>query len=128
MKNKVSSKNTNPTHVTRGGEFNLTSKLRLQDFLPWEDTAKSIKYLINKHPIQLWNRIHKKNSDVSLVRTAYAKLKINVAKINPALVEEVNKQHENHKALRKIKIEITNGILGGKNSRFKKVSSVKVTK
>ena len=118
VKNKPTSKNNNrnPTHVLHGGEFNLTSKLRLQDYIKWEETARSIQYLINKHPIQLWNRIHKKNSDISLVRTAYAKLKMKVAIINPSLVEKVNKQHEHHKALRKLKKEIAHGTISGKKN------------
>ena len=81
--------------------------------------------LIKSYPIALWNMIHQVNSKVSLVRTAYAKLK---TKIDPSLIEEVKKKHEKRKAVRQLKREIANGFINAKNSRFKKISSVKVVK
>ena len=54
----------------------------------------------------LWNNIHKKDSKISLVRTAYYKLKNAVRQIAPEKVIVVDKLHELHKSKRKLMKEI----------------------
>lgn len=122
-------KNINPRYLCKRDDNTVTSKLRLQDAIKWhhkgEERVDRIYDLIKSYPIALWNMIHQVNSKVSLVRTAYAKLK---TKIDPSLIEEVKKKHEKRKAVRQLKREIANGFINAKNSRFKKISSVKVVK
>ena len=111
------------------GEFNVTSKLRLQDYLKWNPNARSIHFLIQNHPTELWNIIHGKTNfyrKVSLVRPAYAALKTKVLQIEPSLVEEVENKRKKLKALQRLKKELTNGKSVNHLGRFKKISSQKV--
>ena len=100
----------------------MSSKRRGQDTIVVDGQHKVISTLIEKNPIELWNIIHTKGSKTSLVRVAYAKLKEAVVKIDPTLVEKVNKEHEQYKAKRKIAIELKNGTLGTSKSHFGKVN------
>jgi len=63
----------------------------------------------------LWNTIHKKDSKISLVRTAYSQLKNTVRVIAPEKVIVVEKLHELHKSRRKLIKEI--------NQEMQKVNS-----
>ena len=54
----------------------------------------------------MWNTIHKKDSKISLVRTAYSQLKNTVRVIAPEKVIVVEKLHELHKSKRKLIKEI----------------------
>lgn len=103
-------------------------KLTLSDVIPTDKKKRTIKELIGKSPIYLWRLIHTKHSKVSLVRNAYALLKKEVAKKNPKLVEKADKEHELNKIKKIAYKEQRNGIFGGENSRFKKISSKKIIK
>ena len=54
----------------------------------------------------MWNTIHKKDSKISLVRTAYSQLKNTVRVIAPEKVIVVDKLHELYKSRRKLIKEI----------------------
>ena len=106
----------------------LSDKYKLSDVIPFDKKKRTIEELINKSPLYLWRIIHTKNSNVSLVRNAYALLKIEVGKKWPKLVEKANKEHQLNKVKKIAYKEQRNGTFGGENSRFKKISSVKVIK
>ena len=78
--------------------------------------------------MHLWKLIHNKHSKVSLVRDAYAKLKVRIRGINPELVDEVEKKHRYHKANKRLRKELREGKLGEEGSSFKKISSRKIIK
>ena len=106
----------------------LSRKYRLTDVLLTDKKRRTIQQLIDKSPMYLWNKIHSKHSNVSLVRDAYAKLKAKVAIKRPDLVKQVEKDFEAYKAKKRLLKEIRNGSLGTSNSRFKKISSKLVSK
>lgn len=102
---------------------NLSDKYRLNDIVYFDKRLPTIEYLIDNDPSYLWRLIHKKHSNVSLVRDAYSKLKARIHKINPKLVEEVEKKHRYHKANKKLRKELREGTLGKEGSKFKKIAS-----
>lgn len=104
----------------------LSDKLKLSDVIPTDKKKRTIQELIKKSPLYLWRKIHIKHSRVSLVRNAYALLKIEVKKIKPKWVEKVNKEHQLNKLKKIAYKEQRYGTLGDKNSRFKKIASRKV--
>ncbi|MBT8252542.1 MAG: hypothetical protein KJN68_01110 [Bacteroidia bacterium] len=106
----------------------LSKKYRLTDVLLTDKKRRTIQQLIDKSPMYLWNKIHAKHSNVSLVRVAYAKLKAKVAIKRPDLVKKTEKEFEAYKAKKRLLKEQRNGTLGSSNSRFKKVSSKLVNK
>lgn len=121
----------NPFHAPINSEIHVTTRLRLQDSLLWGPKRRKIRYLIENHPKELWDLVHPKkginrNLKVRLVRDAYALLKLQMKKIDPQSVETVNRQHEHHKTMRKLKKEISNGDFGTSDSRFTKIASRKV--
>ena len=86
--------------------FNLSSKLRLCDAVSIGDYCCRVSTFIEKHPLLLWNTIHKKDSKISLVSTAYGQLKDAIRAIAPERVIVVKKLHELHKSKRKLIKEI----------------------
>lgn len=86
--------------------FNISSKLRECDAVSIGDYRGRVSTFIKNHPILLWNTIHKKNSKISLVRTAYSQLKNTVRVIAPEKVIVVDKLHELYKSKRKLIKEI----------------------
>lgn len=86
--------------------FNISSKLRECDAVSIGDFKGRVSTFIKNHPILLWNTIHKKDSKISLVRTAYSQLKNTVRVIAPEKVIVVDKLHELHKSKRKLIKEI----------------------
>ena len=86
--------------------FNITSKLRECDAVTIGDYRGRVSTFIENHPLLLWNNIHKKDSKISLVRTAYNQLKNTVKAIAPEKVIFVDKLHELHKSRRKLIKEI----------------------
>lgn len=106
----------------------LSDKYRLNDILYFDKQLPTIDHLIEKDPMYLWNLIHQKHSNISLVRNAYAKLKIIITRINPKLVEDVEKKHNHHKAYKRLRKELRDGVLSKDGSRFKKITSRKVIK
>ena len=86
--------------------FNISSKLRECDAVSIGDYRGRVSTFIKNHPILLWNTIHKKDSKISLVRTAYSQLKNTVREIAPEKVIVVEKLHELHKSKRKLIKEI----------------------
>ena len=97
-------KNKSRTKVTE--VFNISSKLRECDAVSIGDYRGRVSTFIENHPILLWNTIHKKDSKISLVRTAYYQLKNTVRIIAPEKVILVDKLHELHKSKRKLMKEI----------------------
>ena len=91
-------KNKSRTKVT--DVFNITSKLRECDAVSIGDYRGRVSTFIENHPLLLWNTIHKKDSKISLVRTAYSQLKNTVRIIEPEKVILVDKLHELHKSKR----------------------------
>ena len=106
-------KNKSRTKVTE--VFNISSKLRECDAVSIGDYRGRVSTFIKKHPILLWNTIHKKDSKISLVRTAYSQLKNTVRVIAPEKVIVIEKLHEFHKSRRKLIKEI--------NQEMQKVNS-----
>ena len=104
----------------------LSDKYKLNDILSFDKERRSIQQLITNNPLYLWELIHTKHSNVSLVRDAYAKLKARIARINPRLVEEVEKKHRYHKASKRLRKELREGKLGNEGSSFKKIASRKI--
>jgi hypothetical protein len=104
------------------GHICLTSKLRGQDAVCVKNETKKVDLFIQSNPLDLWNAIHTTGSNISLVRTTYDLLKKAVEKINPTLVEKVNKEHDSHKARRKLSKEMNTGALGTSKSSFKKLN------
>lgn len=104
----------------------LSDKYRLNDVLRTDKKRRTIKHLIDKSPLYLWHKIHSKHSDVSLVRNAYALLKVAVAKKRPDLVERAEQQHLHHKTKKLLRKELQNCTAGLPGSRFKKIASRKV--
>ena len=98
------SKHKSRTKVT--DVFNISSKLRECDAVSIGDYRGRVSTFIENHPLLLWNNIHKKDSKISLVRTAYYKLKNAVRQIAPEKVIVVDKLHELHKSKRKLMKEI----------------------
>ena len=86
--------------------FNISSKLRECDAVSIGDYRGRVSTFIKNHPILLWNTIHKKDSKISLVRTAYSQLKNTVRVIAPNKVIVVEKLHELHKSKGKLMKEI----------------------
>ena len=104
----------------------LSKKYRLTDVLLTDKKWRTIQQLIDKSPMYLWNKIHAKHSNVSLVRDAYAKLKAKVAIKRPDLVKQAKKDFEAYKAKKRLLKELRNGTAGLSGSRFKKIASRKV--
>ena len=98
------SKHKSRTKVT--DIFNISSKLRECDAVLIGDYRGRVSTFIENHPLLLWNNIHKKDSKISLVRTAYCNLKNAVRQIAPEKVIVVDKLHELHKSKRKLMKEI----------------------
>ena len=98
------SKHKSRTKVT--DVFNISSKLRECDAVLIGDYRGRVSTFIENHPLLLWNNIHKKDSKISLVRTAYSQLKNTVRVIAPEKVIVVEKLHELHKSRRKLIKEI----------------------
>ena len=98
------SKHKSRTKVT--DVFNISSKLRECDAVSIGDYRGRVSTFIENHPLLLWNNIHKKDSKISLVRTAYFQLKDAVRVIEPEKVIVVEKLHELHKSRRKLIKEI----------------------
>ena len=97
-------KNKSRSKVTE--VFNISSKLRGCDAVSVGDYRGRVSAFIKNHPILLWDTIHKKYSNISLVRTAYNQLKNTVKIIAPEKVILVEKLHELHKSRRKLIKEI----------------------
>lgn len=86
--------------------FNISSKLRECDAVSIGDYRGRVSTFIKNNPLLLWNTIHKKDSKISLVRTAYSQLKNTVRAIAPEKVIVVDKLHELYKSRRKLIKEI----------------------
>ena len=106
----------------------LSDKCRLNDIIYSDKRLPTIEYLIDNDPLHLWKLIHTKHSKVSLVRDAYAKLKVRIHGINPKLVEQVEKKHRYHKSNKRLREELREGKLGKEGSSFKMIASRKIIK
>ena len=95
--------------------FNISSKLRECDAVTVNGIRGRVESLTKSNPLELWDAIHVKESKVSLVRTAYFKLKKTVFDIDPKRVMLTEKLHELHKSRRKLIKEI--------NQELQKVNS-----
>ena len=106
----------------------LSDKCRLNDIIYSDKRLPTIEYLIDNDPLHLWKLIHTKHSKVSLVRDAYAKLKVRIHGINPKLVEQVEKKHRYNKSNKRLRKELREGKLGKEGSGFKMIASRKIIK
>ena len=106
----------------------LSDKCRLNDIIYSDKRLPTIEYLTDNVPLHLQKLIHTKHSKVSLVRDAYAKLKVRIHGINPKLVEQVEKKHRYHKANKRLRIELREGKLSKEGSSFKMIASRKIIK
>lgn len=114
------------TNVPRKGSITVSSKRRLRDTILWKNDYVRVEYMIDNHPLVLWDMIHERKEGqmkVSLVRPAYAILKSRVEQLNPVMVEKVKRQFHNHKIKRKLLKDIANGTIGTSKSRFKRLNS-----
>ena len=100
----IMGKNNTRTKVTK--VFNISSKLRECDPISIGDYRGRVSTFIKNNPLLLWDTIHKKDSKISLVRTAYSQLKNTVRAIAPEKVIVVDKLHELYKSRRKLIKEI----------------------
>ena len=98
-------KNKSKTKVTE--VFNISSKLRECDAVTVNGIRGRVESLTKSNPLELWDAIHSKGSKISLVRTAYFKLKKAVFVIDPERVMLTKKLHELHKSKRKLIKEIS---------------------
>ena len=87
--------------------FNITSKLRCGDAVCIDGVCEKVSLLIETAPLKLWDAIHKKGSNISLVRPTYYKLKQAVIDIDADRVINIEKKHKAHKAKRKLAKLIT---------------------
>lgn len=101
-------------------DLNVSKKLRESDSVFIGGSYKKIFSLIELDPIGLWNHIHTRGNKTSLVRTAYAKLKMAVSKIDPSLIEANSKKLSFLLAKKRLNKEANNGILGSPESKFHK--------
>lgn len=101
-------------------EFCITKKLREQDAFTINGISKNIGYFIKNSPQELWDKIHTRGSKLSLVRPAYAHLKEAINKINPKLLEKIEKDRELYKIKLRVINENKQGILGTPESKFRK--------
>jgi hypothetical protein len=104
----------------------LSKKRMITNSIEINDKHYNVGVLIKEDPLLLWNAIHKKGSGLSLVRTAYHTLKSTILKIDPKLVEDIEKKKaeiENmahHKKTKKELLEaIKNNEIGNTGCRFK---------
>jgi hypothetical protein len=104
------------------GSLCVTSKLRETDSYNLMGTIASISKHIQERKLELWNEIHSKGSKLSLVRPAYAKLKSEMKKDYPDLVEANFQKFLQHVTLRKAAKEKNDDIFGTSKSSFKKLS------
>jgi hypothetical protein len=114
-------------------EFNISSKKRSVDPVCINGVYYRVSTLITENPLLLWRAIHTKKTSanqhgISLVRTAYAKLKQAVASINLDLVlaleAEFVKKKESRKKyalVNRLRRDIESGRINTVNSRFKKL-------
>ena len=114
-------------------EFNISSKRRLVDSVCIKGDYYRVSTLIAENPLLLWRTIHTKKTSanqhgISLVRTAYAKLKQAVASINLDLVLAVEAEFVKKKESRKqyalvnrLRRDIESGRINTVNSKFKRL-------
>ena len=86
--------------------FNISNKLRESDAVTINGIRGRVESITKNNPLELWDAIHSKESKISLVRTAYFKLKKAVLIIDPERVIVVEKIHELHKTKKKLIKEI----------------------
>lgn len=106
---------------------NTVSKKRMiTNSIKIDKNHYNVGVLIKEDPLFLWNAIHKKGSGLSLVRTAYHTLKSTILKINPKLVEDVEKKKAeieirayNKKTKKELLEAIKNNEIGNTGCRFK---------
>jgi hypothetical protein len=104
----------------------LSTKYRLTDIVLSDKKRRTIQQLIDRSPLYLWNMIHSKHSNFSLVRNAYAMLKARVRAMRPDLVERAEKDYQQHKTKKMLRKALKEGTAGLPCSRFKKIASRKV--
>ena len=116
------------SHVHRNSEITVSPKRRLTDTVIWKGNHIRVNTMIKKFPLELWKMLHnrqKGQKSYSLVPAAYAVLKNRINELKPELVEKVNEQRNHHKAVRRLKKEISTGHFGTSKGRFKKIGANK---
>ena len=87
------------SHVPGNSIMPVYKKLRLKDIIKWKGSYVRIDSMINNHPLDLWNMVYnkeKRQNSISLDARAHRALKIQVTKLKPKLIEDLNnqKKHE----------------------------------
>ena len=100
----IMSKHKSRTKVT--DIFNISPKLRECDAVTINGICGRIETLTKSYPLELWDAIHSKGSKISLVTTAYFKLKKAVFVIAPEKVVVAEKLRKLHKSKKKLMKEI----------------------
>jgi len=93
------------THVPEKSVITVYKKLRLKDILKWKNRYVRVDFMIDNHPLELWNMIYnrvKGQDRISLENRAYKSLKNEVNKLKPEWVEEVNRKRQMIKTKRKL--------------------------
>jgi hypothetical protein len=116
-------------HVPGNSIMPVYKKLRLNDIIKWKDSYVRIDSMIDNHPLDLWNMVYnkeKRQNSISLDARAHRALKIQVTKLKPELIEDLNNKKKQHRDLKNLKQKLKNGKDVSQVGRFKKIGSRKV--
>lgn len=103
--------------------ISLSRKLRDMDNALINGEYTRVSTLIENDPMKLWNAIHRKGSEISLVRTTYHRLKTRIKEIAPDVVKSCEEKFRKYQAQRKFAKEKNDNILGTQKSKFQRISS-----
>ncbi len=117
------------SHVPENSVMPVSKKLRLNDIFKWKDRYVRVDFMIDNHPLDLWNMIYNKEkgqNSISLEERAYRSLRSQVTKLKPELIEDLNNKKKQHRDLKNLKRKLKNGKNVYQVGRFKKIGSRKV--
>lgn len=117
------------SHVPGNSIMPVYKKLRLKDIIKWKGSYVRIDSMIDNHPLDLWNMVYnkeKRQNSISLDARAHRALKIQVTKLKPELIEDLNNKKKQHRDLKNLKQKLKNGKDVSQVGRFKKIGSRKV--
>ena len=101
--------------------IHLSHKLRDQDAACINGKCIRVSKLIKNDPLLLWKAIHSRDSEISLVRPTYFKLKNKVKELYPDEVQAVYKRYMKYKTKRKLDKEIRSGVFKTSKSKFSRL-------
>ena len=117
------------SHVPGNSIMPVYKKLRLKDIIKWKGSYVRIDSMIDNHPLDLWNMVYnkeKRQNSISLDARAHRALKIQVTKLKPELIEDLNNKKKQHRDLKNLKQKLKNDKDVSQVGRFKKIGSRKV--